>query len=170
MSKIEAGQMTLQLQPVKLSELIAETLPGVAEKLQGKPVQLAADLAPTMPEIIADRLRLRQIFSSLLSNAAKFTDAGVVWLKAYTDNGQHVVIEVADTGRGISPELLPTIFQQFTGEGLTDRLEHAGVGLSLPITKSLVELHGGYLEVESRVGQGTTFKVVLPFNKNSRGD
>ncbi|MBE7468456.1 MAG: hypothetical protein DPW09_12520 [Anaerolineae bacterium] len=161
MSKIEAGQMTLQLQPVKLSELIAETLPSVAEKLQGKPVQLAADLAPTLPEVLADRLRLRQIFSSLLSNAAKFTEAGAVWLKAYTNNG-HVVIEVADTGRGISPELLPTIFQQFTGEGLTDRLEHTGVGLSLPITKSLVELHGGYLEVESRVGQGTTFTIVLP--------
>ncbi len=164
MSKIEAGQMTLQLQPVNLAELITETMPTVTEKLQGKPVHLATDLAPTLPDVTADRLRLRQILFNLLSNAVRFTDAGTIWLKAYANNG-HVVIEVTDTGRGISPELLPTVFQQFTDENLTDRLEYSGVGLSLPITKSLVELHGGYIEVESHVGQGTTFTVILPIKQ-----
>ncbi|MBI1878516.1 MAG: ATP-binding protein [Chloroflexi bacterium] len=98
---------------------------------------------------------------NLLSNAAKFTDSGTVWLKAYPENG-HVVIQVSDTGRGIKVELLPAIFQQFTGEGLADRAEHSGAGLSLPVTKSLVEMHGGHIQVESQVGQGTTFTVTLP--------
>lgn len=168
MSKIEAGQMTLQLQPVNLAELVTETMPLVTDKLQDKPVQLSTDLAPILPEVTADRLRLRQILFNLLSNAAKYTDTGAVWLKAYANNG-HVVIEVADTGRGIGAELLPTIFQQFTGEGLTDRHEYAGAGLSLPITKSLVELHGGYIEVESHPGQGTTFTVALPVEQITSG-
>lgn len=161
LSKIEAGQMILQLQPVNLTELIAETVPNVAEVLGGKPVQMLTNLAPGLPPVPADRLRLRQIILSLLSNAAKFTDVGAVCLKAYPENGQ-VIIQVSDTGRGISPELLPAIFQQFTGEGLTDRDEHSGAGLSLPITKSLVELHGGHIQVESQAGQGTTFTVTLP--------
>ncbi|MBE7556468.1 MAG: hypothetical protein HS126_35910 [Anaerolineales bacterium] len=161
MSKIEAGQMALQLQPVNLTEVVAETTPRAAELLGNKPVQLLTDLASTLPVVLADRLRLRQIILNLLSNAVKFTDSGQVWLKAYPKNG-HVVIQVSDTGRGIKAEFLPAIFQQFTGDGLADREGHGNTGLSLPITRSLVELHGGQIQVESQVGQGTTFTVTLP--------
>jgi signal transduction histidine kinase len=161
LSKIEAGQMTLQLQPVNLSDIVAEAVPRAADLIGDKPVQLLTDLAPTLPALPADRLRLRQIISNLLTNAAKFTDSGRVWLKAYPENG-HVIIQVSDTGRGIQAELLPAIFQQFTGEGLADRDERSSARLSLPVTKSLVELHGGHIRVESEVGQGTTFTVTLP--------
>lgn len=161
MSKIEAGQMALQLQPVNLTEVVAETTPRAVELLGDKPVQLLTDLAATLPVVSADRLRLRQIILNLLSNAAKFTDSGQVWLRAYPKNGQ-VIIQVSDTGRGIKAELLPAIFQQFTGDGLADREGYGTAGLSLPITKSLVELHGGQIRVESQVGQGTIFTVTLP--------
>jgi signal transduction histidine kinase len=166
MSKIEAGQMALQLQPINLAEVVTETVPKAAELLDGKPVQLLTDLASTLPAVPADRLRLRQIILNLLSNAAKFTDSGRVWLRAYPENGQ-VIIQVSDTGRGIKAELLPAIFQQFTGEGLADREVHSNAGLSLPITKSLVELHGGQIRVESQVGQGTTFTITLPVEHHS---
>jgi len=168
MSKIEAGQMTLQLASVNLGELITATIPNVKEILQDKPVQMITDLAPTLPDLLGDRLRLRQIILNLLSNAAKFTEAGSVQLRAYPANG-NVVIQVADTGRGIKEEMLPIIFQQFTKEGLTDRDEHGGGGLSLSITKSLVELHGGYIQVESRLGRGTIFTVTLPVKQMTAG-
>lgn len=153
--------MTLQLQPVNLPDIIAETVSRAADLIADKPVQLLTDLAPTLPALAADRLRLRQIISNLLTNAAKFTDSGQVWLKAYPENG-HVVIQVSDTGRGIQAEFLSAIFQQFTGEGLADRDVYSSARLSLPVTKSLVELHGGHIRVESEVGQGTTFTVTLP--------
>jgi signal transduction histidine kinase len=161
MSKIEAGQMTLQLYPVNLAELITETVSTVEGTLHGKPVQMVTELAPTLPNLLGDRLRLRQIILNLLSNAAKFTPAGMVGLKVYPDNG-NVVIQVADTGQGIREEILPTIFHQFTNEGLTDRDEYGGSGLSLSITKSLVELHGGGIQVESWLGRGTIFTITLP--------
>ena len=161
MSKIEAGQMNLQLRPVNLAELAAETIPTIADLLGHKPLQLLTDFPPTLPDVPADHLRLRQILTNLLSNAVKFTDAGTVRLKAYQENGQ-VIIQVSDTGQGIRAELLPMIFQQFTGERLADRAEHTGAGLSLLITKSLVELHGGCISVESQLEQGTTFTITLP--------
>jgi signal transduction histidine kinase len=161
MSKIEAGQMTLQLHPVNLAELIAETVAAIEGTLHGKPVQMVTELAPTLPNLLGDRLRLRQIILNLLSNAAKFTPAGMVGLKAYPDNG-NVVIQVADTGQGIKEEILPTIFRQFTNERLMDRDEYGGSGLSLSITKSLVELHGGGIQVESWLGRGTIFTITLP--------
>jgi signal transduction histidine kinase len=160
-SKIEAGQMSLRFAPVNLAELISETLPQAQPALQRKPVRLLTELAPTLPPVQGDRLRLRQIILNLLSNAAKFTEAGTVQLKAYAENGS-VVIQVADTGRGIEPAHLPRLFEQFTQEGLADQAEHAGAGLSLPISKALVELHGGQIQVESQVGQGTVVTVKLP--------
>jgi signal transduction histidine kinase len=166
MSKLEVGQMTLQLGPVNLADLIAETIPRVQQTLNHKPIQLLTDLSPNLPEVEGDRLRLRQIILNLLSNAAKFTETGTIRLRAYPENSR-VIIQVADTGQGIAETMLPALFQQFPREGLTDRAGYAGAGLSLPLTKSLVELHGGRIQVESRLGRGTTFMVTLPVKQNT---
>lgn len=160
-SKIEAGQMALRIDPVDLTDLITETVPSVQQALKYKAVQFITDLSPSLPKVEGDRLRLRQIILNLLSNAAKFTEVGNIRLTAYSENGR-VIIRVADTGQGIAETKLPTIFQQFTREGLTDQAEHRGAGLSLPITKFLTELHGGHIQVESYLGHGTTFTVMLP--------
>jgi signal transduction histidine kinase len=161
MSKIEAGAMTLQLDQVNLAELVDEILPLTTELLNDKPIELKVELFPALPVLQADRLRLRQVILNMLSNAAKFTEAGAITLKLYPDNG-HAVIQVADTGIGIKEEVLPTIYEEFISVGLTDTEENFGPGLSMPIAKALVEMHGGQMEVESQVGQGTTVTVRLP--------
>jgi signal transduction histidine kinase len=161
MSKIEAGQMKLYLQPVNLAEVIARLNPLVQEMIKAKAVQFSQEIEPDLPLFSGDQLRLRQIVLNLLSNAAKFTQAGQVQLRVYTDNNQ-IVIQVSDTGIGITGKALPTIFQQFISADLSDARQELGAGLSMPITKALVELHHGQITVKSQSDRGTTFTVTLP--------
>ena len=164
MSKIEAGQMTLNLQPTNVAAVVAKTTPLIEEMIKDKPVRLITDIRPDLPNLYCDQLRLRQIILNMLSNAAKFTEFGSIYLSAYLDNG-NVIVQVTDTGAGIDEKILPTIFQQFISTRLTDATRHVGPGLSMPITKSLVELHGGQLDVDSKPDQGTTFTVILPIQR-----
>jgi signal transduction histidine kinase len=161
MSKIEAGQMVLQLRPVNLADLVTELIPAIEEMIGEKPVTMVTDVAPNLPLVQGDQLRLRQVIMNLFANAAKYTDKGMIRLSLYPDNGR-VMIQMSDTGQGIDETILPTIFQQFTSTSLTDIGRVSGPGLGMPITKSLVELHGGQLFVESRVKQGATFTISLP--------
>lgn len=165
MNKIEAGQMTLQSQPVDLTEVVTEITPLVQEILHNKPVELVTKISSPLPVLDGDRLRLRQIMLNLLSNAAKFTETGTVWLNLYATQ-DYTVIQVADTGTGIEAAVLPTVFQQFTGTGLADRQQRSGSGLGLPITKALVTLHGGKIDISSQAGQGTTVTVTLPVERD----
>lgn len=160
-SKIEAGQMKLHVQSCHLADIALKIVPLVEEMLAGKPVRLLRRISSNLPEFRGDRLRIRQILLNLLSNAARFTDKGTILLDIYPEENK-IVIKVADTGRGIDGAILPTIFQHFASPGLTDAGQNSGAGLSLPITKSLVELHGGQINIESHPGEGTTFTVVLP--------
>ncbi len=161
MSKIEAGQMNLMTGDVDLDELVTEAVTSARQSLDGRPVDIQTHIAPNLPLTQGDSVRLRQIILNLLSNATRFTEQGLVQLRAYPRNGD-VVIEIRDTGRGIDPATLPRLFQGFTTAHLTDAGQMNGPGLGLPITKHLVELHGGQLEVESQVGVGTTFTINLP--------
>ncbi len=167
MSKIEVGQMTLNLQPTNLADIVAETPRFVGEMITDKPVEFITEVSPSLPNLYGDWLRLRQIIFNMLSNAAKFTQSGSIRLSVYPDNG-NVIIKVADTGTGIDKKVMPTIFEQFISDGLLDAKQHAGPGLSMPITKSLVELHGGQVHVESHPGQGTTFTVTLPVKADTQ--
>ena len=161
MSKIEAGQMTLNIQPANLVEIVDRTTPIIEDMIGDKPVDFIIEMRPDLPNLYGDRLRLRQIILNMLSNAAKYTQQGKIHLSVRPDNG-NIIVQVKDTGIGIDATILPTIFQHFTSTGLTDANQHAGPGLSMPITKSLVELHGGRLDVESNSNQGTVFTVTLP--------
>lgn len=164
MSKIEAGQMMLLTRPVDLTQLVTETMPVVDDLRGDKPIEIITNITPNLPMIQGDYLRLRQIVVNMLSNAIKFTERGVVQLSLYPDNGD-VIIEVADTGRGIEDEILPTIFQGFRTAELTDVRQISGAGLGLLITKYLVELHEGRIKVVSQIGVGTTCIVNLPINE-----
>ncbi|MCB9076571.1 MAG: hypothetical protein H6631_03185 [Anaerolineaceae bacterium] len=161
MSKIEAGQMNLNRQPVNLAKLVSDLTPVIQHEIQSKPVELITDVAANVPEISGDYLRIRQIILNLLFNAAKFTQSGSIYLRVRPEAGT-VVITVADTGPGIDDQLKGTIFQKFMSAGLTDVDQNLGPGLSMPITKALVELHGGRIDLTSRPGQGTIFVVTLP--------
>jgi signal transduction histidine kinase len=169
MSKIEAGQMTFNIRPVDLAEVVSNLVPVVEEIIGSKPVTLVTEVSPIMPTVYGDPLRLRQIILNLLSNAAKFTSVGMIRLNIYPENS-NVAIQISDTGPGIDETVLPTIFQQFITTNLVDIGPHTdgGPGLGLPITKYLVDLQRGQIKVESYPGRGATFTVCLPLDQRNR--
>ncbi|HEX3050770.1 MAG TPA: ATP-binding protein [Aggregatilineaceae bacterium] len=134
---------------------------ATAEKLlNGKPVKLITEIDQDFPLLTCDKRRVRQVLLNLISNAVKFTEEGSITL-CVKKHDQQVLFSVKDTGPGIDPEQQTIIFEPFvqTETGL----KHAGgTGLGLPISKRLVEAHGGRLWVESSVGQGSNFYFSLP--------
>jgi len=169
LSKIDAGKMELAFDDVNICELLESVIPTVAGLIKDKPIQLVQDIAPDIPIVRADALRLRQVMLNLLSNAAKFTEQGTITVSATIEselNGQpEVVVRVADTGAGISPEDLAKLFQPFSQVDASPTRKTGGTGLGLSISRRLVELHGGKIDVDSEVGKGSTFYFTLPLPK-----
>jgi signal transduction histidine kinase len=161
LAKIEAGRMELELSQVKIPELLRSALSMHAEQADRGGIHLALETEPEEIAITGDDRRVRQIVFNLLSNAIKFTPPdGRVDVSARLDDGQ-VEIAVADTGPGISAEHLETIFEEFE-QASDGKQAEEGTGLGLPLSRKLVELHGGRLWVESEVGRGSTFRFTLP--------
>lgn len=165
LAKIEAGQMDLRRERVRLHELVERDVVAPARVLvKDKPVELLVDIPADLPEVFADPLRLCQIMNNLLGNAAKFTEEGSITVQAevYQHDPRYVLVSCADTGIGIPPEKLPVIFERFrqVDQSYTRRI--GGTGLGLAITRELVEMHGGQLWVESQPGVGSTFYFTLP--------
>lgn len=164
LSKLESGQTALNYQGFSLHTLaqtLIRSLGGVAAK-QG--IELELDYQINLGEDIfcGDKDRIDQILTQLLHNALKFTPAqGTVILRIWKENNQ-AIFQVEDTGIGINDQQLPVLFEAFktVSDNYTSFYETGGVGLAL--TKQLVELHGGYIEVESSPGQGTIFTVIIP--------
>ena len=168
-TKIESGQLTLRVGEVDLKQILNEALPVVESMLQNKPVVVRLDLEETLPLLIADRQRVRQILLNILSNAAKFTREGYILIRMWSEGEKQVFVSVEDTGIGIAKENLPYIFEDFhqfssqsREELKLERRRHVGTGLGMSITKALVELHGGRIWVESEPGLGSTFSFILP--------
>ncbi len=159
LAKVESGRMELDLGEVNVRECLGMGLTMVRERALGRGVRLEIDVDPALGRITADERRLRQIVVNLLSNAVKFTpQGGLVEASAHLRNGQ-VQISVRDTGPGIAPGDQERIFETFQQIG-HDADE--GSGLGLPLSRALVELHGGRLWVDSRLGEGSTFALTLP--------
>ena len=160
LAKIEAGKIELELSQVALPELLRSAVSMYAERAARGGIELSVRTEPLDFTVDADERRVRQIVFNLLSNAVKFTPAGgQVDITARLDNGR-VEIAVADTGRGIPAIDLETIFEEF--QQTTDGRQAEGTGLGLPLSRKLVELHGGRLWVESEPGHGSTFRFTLP--------
>ena len=162
LAKIEAGKPQLALQSTPLDELI---LDGVASNLplaNARGVVLEPAVIVGVPNVRADPVRLRQIFYNLISNAVKFTNrGGMVRVRAQLE-GDRVAIAVIDTGIGIAPADLSRLYRSFEQLTLPSGDRPAGTGLGLALTKRLIELHGGTIDVESELGVGTTFTVRIP--------
>ena len=136
----------------------------IDHNLKDKPVTIEQEIPAELPGIWTDNTRLRQILLNLISNAAKFTETGTILLQASYDSNW-VTLSVADTGPGIPQDKLAEIFEEFTQvDGSTTR-KVGGTGLGLPITKKLVEMHGGRIWVESKLDQGSIFTVKLPLKQ-----
>ncbi|HVJ52806.1 MAG TPA: ATP-binding protein [Aliidongia sp.] len=169
LSKIEAGQMELCEEWIDLSAVITASRKLILARAEAASVTLEMGPRENLPPIFADEGRIRQVLLNLLANAVKFTPAGgSVRVDAWHIPGDGVVFTVADTGIGMKPEDISealTPFRQLEGQ-LARRYE--GTGLGLPIAKTLVELHGGTLELESEPGRGTTVRVHLPEERTMR--
>lgn len=167
LSKIEAGKMTLEKIPLDVRALVADCIKAHQPKAAANSVSLEAGTTPDLPrQILGDPLRIRQILGNLVSNAVKFTEHGTVVVRTggkFTAPGRFLLeIQVQDSGTGIPADKLLHIFNKFTqADGSVSR-KFGGTGLGLAITRSLAELHGGEVHVESEVGRGSTFTVTLP--------
>jgi len=168
LSKIEVGMMDLFIQEVDLNEALAATVSVARGLIKDKPLELIVDCDPDLPVLFGDKRRIRQVFLNLVSNGIKFTSRGQLTISAHRE-GDSIHAAVSDTGIGIAPEHQLLIFESFT-QVQQSPSEVAGTGLGLPISKFFVEAHGGTLWVESQVGQGSTFHVVLPIRTRQEAD
>jgi signal transduction histidine kinase len=165
LAKIEAGKMELELSDVALADVLRSAVSMHSERASRNGIAISLTTEPAEIDIPADERRLRQIVFNLLSNAVKFTPPeGQVDISARLDDG-HVEIAVADTGPGIAADEQETIFEEF--EQATDGKHEEGTGLGLPLSRKLVELHGGRLWVESKPGHGSTFRFTLPVQQGA---
>jgi signal transduction histidine kinase/CheY-like chemotaxis protein len=169
LSKIEAGKMTLERIPFDLRTTVADCVKAHQVKAAQKGISLRFEGGDTAMHVLGDPLRVRQIVSNLLSNAIKFTARGGVRVALHTTPGERLTarLEVADTGSGIAQEILPQMFEKFTQADTSITRKHGGTGLGLAIIKRLVEMHAGQIQVQSEVGKGSVFTVLLPFDPAS---
>lgn len=162
LSTIEAGKKSLNKEALNVKRMITEGLGVIGQKAQEKNIELLIDVPEHFPTLYADKRATKQILLNLLTNAIKYTpDGGMVTASARVMK-QDTILKIIDTGMGISADRLPNLTEPFT-KGERDPYKAAdGWGLGLSITRSLVELHDGHLQIESVFGKGTTVTVTLP--------
>ena len=156
---MEAGQLTIERARLSAGGLIAEAVDMQRPLASSSSLELRVEVDPDVAEVWGDRDRLLQVFENLIGNAIKFTQAGGRITAGATSRDDEVVFWVADTGCGIPSENLPRVFDRFWQATRTGR---QGAGLGLPITKGIVEAHGGRIWVESTAGSGSTFFFTIP--------
>lgn len=161
-SKVESGTIILSEDAVRLTEIVRTCARLLRDRMEAAGVQLELDISEHLPVIWADPRRLKQVFLNLMGNASKFTDrGGRVSVRANTvPDGIAVVI--ADTGIGMGPDDLKTALTPFGQVESSLSRRHSGTGLGLPLAKSLIELHGGRMTIESEPGKGTRVILLLP--------
>ena len=161
LSLAEAGELPLSPQPVQPGKLVSRTAEAYRVQAEVKGIHLRTQIEPNLPEIEVDMERMAQVLGNLMNNALRFTDiGGEINLAAGLQAGE-VVILVSDNGRGIAQEDLPYIFERsFRGDKARQQSGESGLGLA--IARSLVEVQGGRITVESALGQGTQFSIFVP--------
>lgn len=164
LAKIEAGKLKLELGPVLAGGVAQGSLKFIQELAQKKRIEISLVVNQPSPTLHADEQRLRQILINLLTNAVKFTPAGgKIGLEVKSDARQERInFVVWDTGIGIAPEQMESLFKPFMQLDARLSRRHEGVGLGLSLVAYLVEMHGGGISVESQVGEGSRFTVSLP--------
>ncbi len=163
LSRMQAGHFRLKIREIDIRETIEEVVDAIQPLGLDRGIFVHLDIEPGLPKTAGDRDRLKQVWTNLLSNAIKFSRGEEkVKVRARKANGA-IVVEVEDKGPGISPEDQEKIFERFkqvTSDIMTEK--PSGTGLGLTIAKDIVERHGGRIEVQSEVGKGSIFRVILP--------
>jgi signal transduction histidine kinase/CheY-like chemotaxis protein len=173
MSRIISGNMRLDVQWVKLSEIINAAMEGVKPAAEKKGIRLETVINPLLGPVSGDPGRLQQVLWNLLTNAIKFTPKGGNVRVVAEVMQSHVEISVTDNGEGICPDFLPHLFERFSQADGSPKRKHGGLGLGLSIVKHLVEMHGGTVRANSDgERQGATFTIHLPLHapKSSEGE
>ncbi len=166
LSRADAGELTLNLQLTSPQTLLERARSAQRPFAVEKQIELKLNVDPDTPEITIDAERMAQVLGNLLSNALRYTpEGGTISLQAATAEGG-AELRVTDSGPGIEPAELPNVFNRFYRGDKSRQRETGGSGLGLAIAKSIVELHGGRIRVESKPGQGATFVIWLPAAKS----
>lgn len=169
LSKIESGKLELAHDTINLADLVDSLIAMFSQMAKDKGIELRSQIENTLPDFVSiDGNRVRQILVNLLSNAVKYTESGQVTLEARSETiGEdaslvRLIFKVVDSGRGIAAEDISSIFDPFNQGSRADSDMHESTGLGLAITQRLVELMQGELQVQSKLGAGSTFSVILP--------
>jgi len=171
LSKLESGEIELEKVPVDPKKVLHDVAKIMEPRTAAKGIGLNIHIDNNVPDkVTGDPLRLSQILFNLIGNAIKFTDKGYVEVSCKKVNGpddikNYLSFSVKDTGIGVPKEKQEAIFERFTQAGNNTQRLYGGTGLGLNITKSIVDMHGGTLKMESAPGEGTTFYFILPFDK-----
>ena len=162
LARSDAGRLTIKPAPTDVASVVEDPVRTMQSQTLAKAQALAQEIQPGLPQVNVDRDRIRQVLVNLLTNAHEYCPEGASILVTATEQADGVQLAVSDDGPGMAADQLEHIFERFTrgDAGLTQHV--GGTGLGLAISKSLVELHGGTLAVDSTKGHGSTFRVWLP--------
>jgi signal transduction histidine kinase len=164
LARLESGRAQFKREPFLLTKLLQDCEAFVRGRANEKGLKLSLEIDGTLPQVTADRNKIKQVILNLLSNAIKYNRPhGEIHLRAAV-RGDFLEVEVCDTGYGITPEALPHMFEKFYRSPESEKLA-TGTGLGLSICKYIIEAHRGTISVESQVGSGSTFKFTLPVFK-----
>ena len=165
-SKIQAGKLSVDREPIDLAPILTSCLLIVEAKAREKNITVESAISATLPKILGDQLRLKQILINLLGNAVKFTpDNGRIRIDCSKLQPGYAVIAVTDTGVGMSPNEVETAMRPFGQIDTAFNKRHEGTGLGLPIAYALARLHGGDLRIDSQKGVGTRVSLILPVDQ-----
>ena len=162
MSHIEADNITEGFKPVALTPVLSEILELLKPSAEAKKVAVELDSRGDLPAVEGDRESLKQAFTNLISNAINYTGQDGTVTVSTAEEANNVVVEISDTGVGISEDDIPFIFDEFFRVKSKETRGISGTGLGLPIAQRIIEAHNGFIRVVSELGKGSTFSVFLP--------
>ena len=165
-AKMEAGMVDWKMESVSVSEIVDRAKMATSALFEQQNLPIMLEVEDGLPRVTGDRDRLLQVIINLLSNAVKFTETGSVTCAVHREEGS-VRVSVTDTGIGIAETDEAKVFDKFRQVGDTLTHKPTGTGLGLPICKQIVEHHGGKIQMESKVGEGSTFSFTLPIKSNA---
>jgi len=168
LSRIESGHLVQEIVPVDMATLAARVVDDQLIKAKARNQELTLEAPADLPPVMGDPGPLEEVVINLVSNAVRYTPEGGRIDVALTSTGSHLALTVADNGLGISPEDQQRIFERFTRIRTEKTRNIAGTGLGLSIVKEIVEAHHGQITVASQVGEGSTFRVLLPVREEER--